>query len=55
MRGAELLGPDHLVGSFDCGKTALNDWLVRRALANQKSGASRTWVAVDDPGNRVVA
>ncbi len=23
--------------------------------ANQKSGASRTWVAVDDPGNRVVA
>jgi GNAT superfamily N-acetyltransferase len=55
LRGPELLGPDHFIGSFDCGKAALNDWLVRRALANQNSGASRTWVAVDDPGNRVVA
>ena len=55
LRGPELLGTDHLVGSFDCGKAPLNDWLARRALANQKSGATRTWVVADEPSNRVVA
>lgn len=33
---------------FDCGEPLLNDWLKRRALVNQASGASRTFVAVDD-------
>lgn len=55
LHGPELLGPDHVVGSFDCGKAPLNDWLTRRALANQKSGATRTWVVADRPSNRVVA
>jgi GNAT superfamily N-acetyltransferase len=54
LNGPELLGPDHLVGPFDCGKSQLNDWLIRRALANQKSGATRTWVVADRPTNRVV-
>jgi GNAT superfamily N-acetyltransferase len=48
------LGPDHVLEGFDCGKPALNEWLLRRALANQGSGASRTWVSADD-GGRVVA
>ena len=30
--------------AFDCGEPALNDWLRRKALANQMSGASRTFV-----------
>jgi hypothetical protein len=39
--------PDHIVSSFACGKQALDDWLKRRALANQSNGASRTFVVVD--------
>jgi GNAT superfamily N-acetyltransferase len=54
LRGPEPLGPDHVLDGFDCEKASLNDWLVRRALTNQGSGASRTWVVVDDSG-RVVA
>jgi GNAT superfamily N-acetyltransferase len=38
----------HGVASFDCGEPSLNDWLKRRALANHLSGASRTFVVVDD-------
>jgi len=54
LSGPELLGRDHLLDGFDCGRPPLNDWLTRRALANQQSGASRTWVVLDD-GGRVVA
>lgn len=32
------------VGDFDSGVPALDDWLKRRARANQASGASRTYV-----------
>ncbi|MBL8380994.1 MAG: GNAT family N-acetyltransferase [Burkholderiales bacterium] len=54
-----LLGPPepllttHLLDGFDCGEVVLDDWLKRRALANQMSGASRTFVVADD-GSRVV-
>ena len=34
----------HDLASFDCGVQALNDWLKKRALANNRSGASRTYV-----------
>lgn len=54
LRGPELLGRGHVLDGFDCGSVALNDWLVRRSLANQQSGASRTWVVADD-ASRVVA
>lgn len=42
------LSDKHDCSEFDCGEPLLNDWLKRRALANQSSGASRTFVAVDD-------
>lgn len=42
----------HLLSDFACGEPALDDWLKRRALANQLSGASRTFVVVDEE-NRV--
>ena len=32
------------VHSFACGEAILGDWLKRRALGNQSSGASRTFV-----------
>jgi GNAT superfamily N-acetyltransferase len=42
----------HIVSDFDCGEASLDDWLKRRALINQVSGASRTF-AVADQDNRV--
>jgi GNAT superfamily N-acetyltransferase len=35
---------DHNVSLFDCGVPILNDWLKRRALRNEASGVSRTYV-----------
>lgn len=37
----------HQLSSFACGEATLDDWLKRRALVNQLSGASRTFVVVD--------
>ncbi|MEX2649696.1 MAG: GNAT family N-acetyltransferase [Alphaproteobacteria bacterium] len=48
----ETLTARHDRAAFDCGQPALDDWLRRRALANQESGASRTYVIVSE--NRVV-
>ena len=46
----ELLTPTHSVGDFACGEALLDDWLKKRALANQHSGASRTFVVADEKG-----
>lgn len=46
--GPVLLAHDHSLAGFDCGKEALNSWLTQRALGNQSSAASRTWVVVDE-------
>lgn len=37
----------HEVDAFACGEITLDDWLKRRALANQLSGATRTFVVTD--------
>jgi GNAT superfamily N-acetyltransferase len=34
--------------AFDCGVDTLNDWLKRRALANQNTGASKTFVVAEN-------
>jgi GNAT superfamily N-acetyltransferase len=41
------LAEDHQTDGFDSGEPALDDWLRRRARANQASGASRTYVVCD--------
>ena len=41
------LTADHALGTFDSGVVSLDDWLRRRALQNQFSGASRTFVACE--------
>lgn len=46
------LAAKHLLDEFDCGDSVLNEWLKRRAITNQSSGASRTFV-IADQGNRV--
>ncbi len=47
-----LLTADHEVATFDCGKPALNTWLIRHALTNQESRSARTVVVCS--GKRVV-
>lgn len=37
----------HLLDEFSCGEPSLDDWLRKRAMSNQASGASRTFVVVD--------
>lgn len=49
----EPLRAEHELNGFDSGRPTLDDWLRRRALANQKSGASRTYVVC--AGMRVLA
>lgn len=47
------LSAAHQLADFDCGEPALNDWLKRRALTNQFSGATRSFVVVEQE-DRVV-
>ena len=41
----ELLSPEHQVDLFQSGVESLDLWLKKRALKNQMTGASRTFVA----------
>lgn len=43
----ELLTEQHEVDGFSCGEPAMDDWLRRRALANQREGASRVYVVTE--------
>lgn len=49
----ERLDASHDTDSFASGVEGLDHWLKRRALKNQATGASRTFVACDD--RRVLA
>lgn len=42
----EKLQRSHAVEEFDCGKEALNRFLLRYALQNQQAGSSQTYVAL---------
>lgn len=48
LSAPEPLSADHDLSAFECGEASLDDWLKRRALANQLSGASRTFVVLDE-------
>ena len=57
MNAPDVSAPEHLtaqhdISSFDSGVPELDTWLKRRALQNEASGASRTYVA--SAGGRVV-
>jgi GNAT superfamily N-acetyltransferase len=53
LAAPQPLKESHEIGGFDSGVPALDDWLKRRARANQAGGASRTYVVCED--RRVVA
>ncbi|MEP6962566.1 MAG: GNAT family N-acetyltransferase [Acidobacteriota bacterium] len=43
----ERLARAHAIESFDCGRDALNRYLLRHALQNQQAEAAQTYVALD--------
>jgi len=52
LTAPQPLATNHISDEFACGEASLDEWLKRRALTNQLSGASRTFV-VTDPDGRV--
>jgi len=46
------IGTHHQIGDFASGIVSLDEWLKRRALANQATGAARTFVVCE--ADRVV-
>lgn len=55
--GDDISAPEHLnaghdLAAFDSGVPSLDDWLRKRALANEDAGASRTYVIT--AGGRVI-
>lgn len=50
LSAPQPLAATHLLDKFSCGEASLDDWLKRRALSNQLSGASRTFVVTNQDG-----
>lgn len=48
IRPPEPLNGGHDLSSFACGESSLDQWLQRRAMANQVAGASKTYVVAED-------
>lgn len=48
LRAPAPLAAQHRLEGFDCGKPALNDWLLRHARQAQGSGSAKTFVVTDD-------
>lgn len=46
------ISDEHILANFDCGELSLNEWLQKRALKNQTSGASRCFVLCNN--NKVI-
>ncbi len=47
LKAPQPLTAADLLDGFCCGEPVLDEWLKRRALSNQLSGASRTFVVTD--------
>lgn len=50
LRAPAPLAAQHRLEGFDCGKPALNDWLLRHARQAQGSGSAKTFVVAEDDG-----
>lgn len=53
MQPPQPIKPEHDLKDFDSGNLELDDWLRKRALKNEDSGASRTYVVT--VGQKVIA
>ena len=47
LNAPQPLPATHILNEFECGEAVLDEWLKRRAMTNQMSGASRTFVVTD--------
>ncbi|CAN1537157.1 GNAT domain containing protein [Burkholderiaceae bacterium] len=47
LNAPQPLAAIHILDEFECGEAVLDEWLKRRAMTNQMSGASRTFVVTD--------
>lgn len=47
LKAPALLSAEHRIEGFTSGTASLDDWLKRRARANQISGAARTYVVAE--------
>ena len=47
LSAPEPITTNHQIGDFTSGVVSLDEWLKRRALANQASGAARTFVVCE--------
>lgn len=50
LSSPQPLSAEHRLEDFACGESSLDDWLRRRGLINQTTGASRTFVVTDESG-----
>jgi len=50
LRAPEPLAARHQLEGFDCGRPALNDWLLRHARQAQGSGSAKTFVVAETDG-----
>jgi hypothetical protein len=48
LSAPQALDARHVLEGFDCGKTSLNDWLLRHARQAHASGSAKTYVVVKD-------
>ncbi|CAH1200675.1 GCN5-related N-acetyltransferase; Histone acetyltransferase HPA2 and related acetyltransferases [Candidatus Nitrotoga sp. BS] len=47
LNAPQPLATIHILDQFECSEGVLDEWLKRRAIVNQVSGASRTFVVAD--------
>ena len=47
LTAPQLLSTAHRLDEFSCGERELDEWLRRRAIVNQTTGASRTFVVAN--------
>ena len=47
LSAPEPLSTQHQIGDFNSGVASLDEWVKRRALSNQASGATRTFVVCE--------
>lgn len=48
LRGPEPLEARHQLEGFECGKPALNEWLLHHSRQAHGSGSAKTFVVADD-------
>lgn len=55
LQSPEPISEVHVLSKFASGERSLDDWLTRRALKNEASGGSRTYVVCSGTRKQVVA